>query len=209
MQRYSGVADQSVPFAAYVTGTGVPVTVTSATAGLSLWYRRGTTGAKVAITPIGDLASLETAHTDKAILIIEGAEHRLDLPDAAFAAGVQSIEWGGTATDITIDGGTADLVILSAAQWSKFAAICDGTPGGAVVDDNDPDPLATAFETDLAEASNDHYNGAFCVFYTGVLTGQSRKISDYDGTTKVLTVAAAFTEAPAAGDDFLIIGRSE
>jgi predicted amidohydrolase len=61
----------------------------------------------------------------------------------------------------------------------------------------------------LAEASNDHYNGAFVVFYSGALAGQSRKISDYDGTTKVLTVAVAFTEAPAAGDDFLIIGRSE
>jgi hypothetical protein len=78
-----------------------------------------------------------------------------------------------------------------------------------VVDDNDPDPSTTAFETDLAEATNDHYNGAFCVFYSGALAGQSRKISDYDGTSKVLTVATAFTEAPAAGDDFLIIGRSE
>lgn len=99
--------------------------------------------------------------------------------------------------------------LLTAAQWAKLAALTDGTPSGSVVDDNDPDPTATAFETDLTEASNDHYNGAFVVFYSGALAGQSRKISDYDGTTKVLTVAAAFTEAPAAGDDFLIIGRSE
>jgi len=91
----------------------------------------------------------------------------------------------------------------------KMKALLDGTPSGSVIDDNDPDPTTTAFETDLAEASNDHYNGAFCVFYSGALAGQSRKISDYDGTTKVLTVAVAFTEAPAAGDDFLIIGRSE
>lgn len=91
----------------------------------------------------------------------------------------------------------------------KLKALLDGTPSGSVVDDDDPDPSATAFETDLAEASNDHYNGAFVVFYSGALAGQSRKISDYDGTTKVLTVATAFTEAPAAGDDFLITGRSE
>jgi hypothetical protein len=91
----------------------------------------------------------------------------------------------------------------------KMKALLDGTPSGSVVDDDDPDPSTTAFETDLAEASNDHYNGAFVVFYSGALAGQSRKISDYDGTTKVLTVAVAFTEAPAAGDDFLIIGRSE
>lgn len=92
---------------------------------------------------------------------------------------------------------------------AKWTALLDGTPSGSVVDDNDPDPTTTAFETDLAEASDDHYNGAFCVFYSGALAGQSRKISDYDGTSKVLTVATAFTEAPAAGDDFLILGRSE
>lgn len=91
----------------------------------------------------------------------------------------------------------------------KMKALLDGTPSGSVVDDNDPDPTATAFETDLSEATNDHYNGAFVVFYSGALAGQSRKISDYDGTTKVVTVATAFTEAPTAGDDFLIIGRSE
>lgn len=110
MDLKAGLADQSVPFAAWTTATGAPVTVTSATAGLSLWYRRGVAGAKVAITPIGDLATLETAHTDKAILVVEGAEHRLDLPDAACAAGALTVSWGGTATGITIDGGTANLL---------------------------------------------------------------------------------------------------
>lgn len=84
-----------------------------------------------------------------------------------------------------------------------------GAPSGSVVDDDDPNPSATAFETDLTEASDDHYNGAFLLFYSGALLGQSRKILDYDGTTKVVTVESAFTEAPAAGDDFIILGRSE
>lgn len=91
----------------------------------------------------------------------------------------------------------------------RLEALVDGTPTGAVVDDNDPDPLATAFETNLTEATDDHYNGAFVVFYSGALLGQSRKISDYDGTNKIITVATAFTEAPAAGDTFMILGRSE
>lgn len=108
----------------------------------------------------------------------------------------------GSKTGYALSATGLDLVV-------KLKALLDGTPSGSVVDDDNPDPSATAFETDLAEASNDHYNGAFCVFYSGALAGQSRKISDYDGTTKVLTVAVAFTEAPAAGDDFLIIGRSE
>ena len=91
----------------------------------------------------------------------------------------------------------------------RLEAILDASPTGAVVDDNDPDPTTLLFETNLAEATTDHYNGAFVVFYSGALLGQSRKISAYDGTTKVLTVLAAFTEAPAAGDTFMILGRSE
>jgi len=91
----------------------------------------------------------------------------------------------------------------------RLEAVLDATPGGAVVDDNDPDPSTTAFETNLSEATNDHYNGAFVVFTSGALLGQSRKIGDYDGTSKVLTVATAFTEAPTAGDTFIILGRSE
>lgn len=109
MDIKAGSADVSVSFAAWTTATGAAVTVTSATAGLSLWYRRGGIGAKTAISP-SDLALLTTAHTDGGILVIEGAEHRLDLPDAAVAAGVSFVEWGGTATGITIDGGRAELI---------------------------------------------------------------------------------------------------
>ena len=109
MDLKSTLVNQSVSFAAYTTATGAAVTVTSATGGLSLWYRRGVAGAKTAISP-SDLATLETAHAEGGILVIEGAEHRLDLPDAAIAAGPLTIEWGGTATGITIDGGTANLI---------------------------------------------------------------------------------------------------
>jgi hypothetical protein len=106
---------------------------------------------------------------------------------------------------------TADVTKISGdgTAADRLEAVMDAMPTGLVVDENDPDPLATAFETNLAEATNDHYNGAFLVFSSGALLGQSRKISDYDGTSKVVTVAVAFTEAPAGGDAFLIVGRSE
>ena len=109
MDIKAGSTDQSVSFAAFTTATGAAVTVTSATAGLSLWYRRGTAGSKTAISP-SDLSALTDAHADGGILVVGGQEHRLDLPDAAVAAGVDRIEWGGEATGITIDGGTANLV---------------------------------------------------------------------------------------------------
>ena len=118
------------------------------------------------------------------------------------------------ANTLTVDASHQAFADVSAISGDSTAAdhleaILDAMPGGAVVDDNDPDPTATAFETNLSEATNDHYNGAFVVFTSGALLGQSRKISDYDGTSKVLTVAAAFTEAPTVGDTFLILGRSE
>lgn len=129
MQIKAGSTSQCVQFAAYTTATGAPVTITSATAGLSLWYRRGVTGAKVAITP-SDLATLATAWAAGGLLVIEGAEHRLDLPDAALAAGVDRVSWGGSATGITIDGGQAELIgqATTAALSGETAAALDADP---------------------------------------------------------------------------------
>lgn len=112
MDRVANLANQSVPFSAWTTATGAAVTVTSATAGLSLWYRRGVNGAKVPVTAI-DLALLTTEHTDNGIIVKQGSEHRLDLPDAAFLSGELTMEWGGTATGLTIVGGECNLIMQS------------------------------------------------------------------------------------------------
>lgn len=61
----------------------------------------------------------------------------------------------------------------------------------------------TAFTTNLTEATDDHYNGRTVTFISGALAGQQRTITDYNGTTKAISVAA-MTEAPSNGDDFFI-----
>lgn len=61
----------------------------------------------------------------------------------------------------------------------------------------------TAMTTDLTEATDDHYNGRTLIWTTGVLVGQATNITDYTGATKLLTYTAV-TEAPTAGDKFLI-----
>lgn len=61
----------------------------------------------------------------------------------------------------------------------------------------------TQMSTNLTEATNDHYNGRLLTWVTGVLTGQQTDITDYDGTSKVLTFTAT-TEAPGDGDAFVI-----
>lgn len=62
----------------------------------------------------------------------------------------------------------------------------------------------TQMTTDLTEATNDHYNSRIIVWITGDLAGQATDITDYDGGTKTLTFTAV-TEAPADGDDFVIV----
>lgn len=62
---------------------------------------------------------------------------------------------------------------------------------------------ATVVTTNLTEATNDHYNGRTITFVTGNLSGQSASISDYNGSSKQLTVTA-LTEAPSNGDTFVI-----
>ena len=62
---------------------------------------------------------------------------------------------------------------------------------------------STDIVTDLAETTNDHYNGRAITFTSGALAGQTKNITAYNGTTGALTVTA-FTEAPANTDQFVI-----
>lgn len=61
----------------------------------------------------------------------------------------------------------------------------------------------TVIETNLTEATNDHYNGHAIVWLTGALRGQVSTVSGYNGTTKQLTVVAV-TDAASNGDLFIL-----
>lgn len=62
----------------------------------------------------------------------------------------------------------------------------------------------TQFTTNLSEATDDHYIGRTVIFRTGALAGQASDITDYTGSTKLITVTA-MTEAPSNNDTFVII----
>lgn len=62
---------------------------------------------------------------------------------------------------------------------------------------------SSVLETNLTEATADHYNGRTCVFITGALAAQATDITDY--SSNGVTTVTALTEAPANGDIFLII----
>lgn len=62
----------------------------------------------------------------------------------------------------------------------------------------------TQMTTNLTEATDDHYIGRIIVWTSGVLAGQATDVTDYTGSTKLLTFTA-ITEAPSASDTFVIV----
>lgn len=70
---------------------------------------------------------------------------------------------------------------------------------------DDVTPSAISFISDCVETTDDFYIDQNLVFTSGGLQGQSRVVSAYNGTTKLVTVDEAFSFAPADGDDFSIL----
>lgn len=104
-----GSTDRSVTVDIIDATDGTPETaVVYNTSGIDLWYRREG-AAKVSITE-ASLAALTTAHTDGGFLAIGNGKYRLDLPDAAFAAGANYVDFGGTVTGMIVLGGRVRLV---------------------------------------------------------------------------------------------------
>lgn len=62
----------------------------------------------------------------------------------------------------------------------------------------------TQMTTDLTEATDDHYNGRIIIWLDNALANQATDITDYDGSSKMLTYTAV-TEAPSNGDSFIIV----
>ena len=62
----------------------------------------------------------------------------------------------------------------------------------------------TQMTTNLTEATDDHYNGRIIVWTSGNLLRQATDVTDYAGTNGLLTFTAT-TEAPQAGDTFILV----
>jgi hypothetical protein len=127
-------------FAAYTVATGAAVTITSATAGLALWYKR-VGGAKTAIS-VSDLAAEDSAYASGGIKVIGGPIHRIDAPNAAYAAGATQVEIGGEATGIEIVGQTIDLI--GQANSATDVSHVEGTAAKAAINAE----VNTALEAD-------------------------------------------------------------
>lgn len=70
---------------------------------------------------------------------------------------------------------------------------------------NDASATAGSFVTNLSNSTDEFYDDLVISFISGNLQGQSRVITGYNGTTKALTTEEPFSEAPANGDEFIIL----
>lgn len=72
---------------------------------------------------------------------------------------------------------------------------------------NDVAPAAAQFDTDLTEATDDHYNGMLLMFLDGPNAGQAHVINDYDGAGKNVSFSAEdiWTDVPGNGNSFVIL----
>jgi hypothetical protein len=72
---------------------------------------------------------------------------------------------------------------------------------------NDGSPTSSSFVGNSGlSAINDAYTNMILVFTSGTLQGIGRKISAYNGTSKLITLSIAFPAAPSNADQFVIIG---
>jgi hypothetical protein len=62
----------------------------------------------------------------------------------------------------------------------------------------------TQMTSDLSEATDDHYIGRIIIWTSGVLANQATDITDYAGSSGLLTFTAV-TEAPSNNDTFIIV----
>lgn len=159
----AGTTDVSVIIRIIDSTDGTPETgVVFNTSGIDLWYRREG-AASVDITE-ADLATpaLTDAHADGGFLHINDGWYRLDLPDAACAAGVTGVQIGGTVTGMVVLAPYIELVAYDPYDTVRLGltalpnAAADAA-GGLIISDAgglDADAQAAsvaAIETDTAE----------------------------------------------------------
>lgn len=122
------------------------------------------------------------------------------LPDAApdAAGGLPISDAGGLdidtllgRVDATITGIPADM--LGENGWAIRANTAQAGAAGTITLDAS------------ASATDDLYNGSLIWVYGGTGAGQARIITDYDGTTKVATIAPNWTTNPGADSTFRIL----
>lgn len=113
------------------------------------------------------------------------------------ATGVDDV-WDEAMSGHTTAGTFGDKFRAHAAAVLKALVTTGSTTTSVVLN------ATTGVEGAAPSSTNDFYNGRVIIFITGTLAGQATDITDYDGSTKALTVTA-LTGAPSSGDTAVIV----
>lgn len=222
--------DRSVTVSIADSSTFLPETgVVFNTSGIDLWYRREG-AAKVSITE-ASLSALTDAHADGGFLHIGDGVYRLDLPDAAFAAGANYVDFGGTVTDMIVTGGRVRLVNYSLEDGVRMGltalpnAAADAAGGLPISDAGglDLDDLYTTADTAATQTSPTALRGAVGLAAGNLDTqlGDIPTVSEFNARTlvaadyfdpaadtvaNVTTVATLTGHTAQTGDSFARLG---
>lgn len=208
------------------TGDGLAGLVFNS-AGLAAYYRNAATGTVTAITlatqtvggawASGGFVELDATHAK--------GMYRLDIPDAALAAGGEGFIfiYGATnlaPTPIQISVGyvPVNAALISDTVWDEVLTAATHNVASSAgrrlrqinvltsVDStvNDAAATTTSFVTALTSAVDNFYDDQLLIFTSGSLAGQASPVLSYNGTTKAITLSEALTSAPANGDGFTL-----
>lgn len=151
------------------------------------------------LTGLNDLSAADVnAEVDTALADYDPPTHTeltartLASADYATASALTTVD-----TEIGVIDGIVDSLLARSVPLTVTTCV--------VVDD--AANTASTFETNLAETDDDHWNGAFLLAASGDLAGQVRRVTDYDGTTKFITVDGGFTAEPAAAVSMVLVNR--
>lgn len=103
--------------------------------------------------------------------------------------------WNAQTSSFTSSNGTFGQ-LLGDSLVANYADVSGGTP------------TTTVFNTNLTSTTDDYFNNGVIIFTEGNNTGVVRRISDYGGASKTITVDGALPFAPAEGDRFAILAAT-
>ena len=147
----AGSTDQSTVIRIIDSGDGTPETgVEHNTSGIDLWYRRE--GATKASLTEAALSALDAAHGDGGIEHIGDGYYRLDLPDAAVAAGSVGVAIGGTVTNMIVIGTYHALVTNN--PYGTIDVNVTSLSSAAITDVWSTDTLTEAYASDGAAGTS-------------------------------------------------------
>jgi len=181
-----------------------------------------TAGTNNTITIRASASAISSTYSNDIILIMAGTGIGQSRLISTYNGGTNVVtvceDWvtnpDATSVYVIIPYGHAHVCTIGAAPLADIRTQADDALAAVHLDDliqialtvNDAGPNTTDFITSSAVAVDNWYNENMLLFTSGALAGLARVIDDYDGATKRIYLTEAFPQAPANGNQFVIVG---